>query len=161
MAKSKTVVSINGPGHNALRNVRKFFPKVTSVSDADERLVIEVTDRDEKNSRKKDHSGCAMAVACKRSLALDGVIVSRTKAYLVRGETAVRYQLPESVTREVVSFDRGGGFEPGTYELHAPNKSIRLGHEQGGNYPRTGRGKKIRRQHITGGVRTVLGSKHA
>jgi hypothetical protein len=63
----------------------------------------------------------------------------------------------------VVSFDRDGGFEPGTYELSKVPASSRLdrvikaGNGHGGGNP------VLERKHIhkTGGIRTSLGSKMA
>jgi CheY-specific phosphatase CheX len=87
----------------ALRIVKKFFPEVTDVEDAEKSQVIEVT--------------CAMAVACKRKYNLDGVIISVKTAYLIKGKKAKRFSLPESVSREIVSFDRDSGFAAGQYRL--------------------------------------------
>lgn len=93
----------------ALNVVKKFFPKVTIVVDAHHRAVIEVTKADAASKAVKDHSACAMAVACQRKFKLDGVIISRSVAYLVKGKQARRFMLPPSVEREITSFDRGGG----------------------------------------------------
>ena len=116
----------------ALSTIRKFFPKVNKVTDGDEGFNIEVTAQDEKQSRKRDHAGCALAVACKRKLHLDGALVSRSVAYLIKGDNAIRFTVPPSVSREVTSYDRGAGFEPGTYSLTRPCKSVRLGKHSGG-----------------------------
>ena len=110
----------------ALQVVQKFFPEVTEVVDASRNQVIEVTQQDEKTAKKKSHKTCAMAVACKRKFNLDGVVISVNRAYLVKGKKARRFTLPESVSREVVSFDRNGGFEPGEYELNKIPPSSRL-----------------------------------
>jgi len=122
----------------ALRVVQKFFPQVTTIEDAAECVEIEVTKQDDKIAKKKDHKTCAMAVACKRKLGLDGVLISINTAYLVKGTKARRYHLPQSVAREVVSFDRGAGFAPGQYQLSKVPKSLRLGTKQRN---KTGRGR--------------------
>jgi hypothetical protein len=145
----------------ALQVVQKFFPEVTEVEDAKKNQLIEVTKRDESVANKKSHKTCAMAVACKRKFDLDGVVISVGRAYLVKGNKARRFMLPPSVSREVVFFDRDGGFEPGEYELSAVSPTLRLGHAvrngKGG-----GRGNYERRHvHKTGGIRTALGSKMA
>src|SRR6266404_4466801 len=101
----------------SLELVRKFFPEVTRVEDSGRNSIIEVTKKDETIAKKKSHKTCAMAVACKRKFDLDGVIISVNRAYLIKDKVARRYMLPESVSREVVSFDRDAGFEPGEYEL--------------------------------------------
>ncbi len=89
--------------------VQKFFPKVERVVDAHRNAAIEVTAKDSSSKAVRDHNACAMAVACKRKFHLDGVIISRSVAYLIKGTQARRFMLPDSVSREVVSFDRGGG----------------------------------------------------
>lgn len=149
---------------SALQIVRKFFPEVKTVVDASRNARIEVTSKDEATSRKKSHKGCAMAVACKRKFHLDGVIISVNRAYLVKGDKARRFQLPPSVSREVVSFDRGGGFEPGDYELSKVGEGTKLGVNR--NIKSNGRkhshvGATTKMSHRTGGVRIALGSKAA
>jgi|SRR6267142_1268100 len=146
----------------ALALVKKFFPEVKTVTDAKKNVNIEVTNADDKAAAKKSHKTCAMAVACKRKFKLDGVVISVNRAYLVKGDRAERFELPPSVSREVVSFDRGGGFEPGEYQLSKPGPSVKLGH----HYKKTGNGhsggdgeRKV--THHTGGIRTALGSKMA
>jgi len=143
----------------ALKIVQKFFPNVTRVKDAKEPLMVEVLKRDTESAKVKNHSACAMAVACKRVLKADGVIVSVTTCYVVHGTSAMRYKLPESVSREVVSFDREAGFAAGSYTIHPSNPSHKLGHGHEGSKANTGKGKKQVWKHHTLGIRTVLGSK--
>jgi hypothetical protein len=111
---------------SALLTVRKFFPNVKVVRDAKFNATVEVTAQDVSSSKKKKHAECAMAVACKRKFHLDGVIISKSIAYLVKSNKARRFQVPESIAREVVSFDRGSGFTPGKYSLSAPCESNTL-----------------------------------
>jgi hypothetical protein len=148
----------------ALQVVRKFFPNVKSVVDANRNARIEVTKHDETVSKRKSHKTCAMAVACKRKFHLDGVIISANRAYLVKGDQARRFELPPSVTKEVVSFDRGAGFEPGEYELSKVSPTARLDHPKRGKGHQGGPngGTTPRKfQHRTGGIRIALGSKMA
>lgn len=144
----------------ALSVVRSFFPKVQKVVDASHPLRIEVTDKDASSKGNKKHDSCAMAVACKRKFHLDGVIISRSMAYLVKGNKARRFQLPQSVAREIVSFDRGAGFEPGEYRLNPVQESAKLlGKRWGGNGKPTkhrNRNAPKRFHHRTGGVRSSL-----
>ena len=142
-----------------LRIVHKHFPNVTKVEDAKKNLVIEVTKSDESYSKRRNHEECAMAVACKRAYHADGVIIARSVAYLVKGTLAVRFKIPPSVTREITSFDRGGPFNPGTYQLSRPAKADTLSRKKerdsgGGNVPN----REIRKYHLTTGIRAVLGS---
>lgn len=147
----------------ALAVVRKFFPEVEVVVDAGRNALIEVTSKDQAIAKKKSHKTCAMAVACKRKFHLDGVIMSVSTAYLIKGNKARRFKLPPSVEREVVSFDRGGGFEAGEYELTRVPASMKLDRPE--SMKRPGHGPQNRgagnRKHIhrTGGIRMSLGSK--
>ena len=112
---------------SALNNLRRFFPNIRVVKDARSDSYVEVTRKDLNSARVRDHKTCAMAVACKRKFHADGAIISLGTAYVVKGDTAIRYRVPESVSREIVSFDRNGGFKQGEYHLRAPAPSQRLG----------------------------------
>jgi hypothetical protein len=137
----------------AIEVVQKLFPKVRKVVDADESLHVKVTRRDDKKGALGRHDSCALAVACKRQYRCDGVIVGIHVAYLVYGETAERFVLPESVSREVVSFDRKGRFHPGEYQLSKVPRSLKLGKKQK-RYQRRSEEYLV---HKTAGVRVVLG----
>src|SRR6267143_179111 len=102
---------------NPLSIVNKFFPKVTKVRDATSNIEIEVTKTDQNIAKKMKHDECAMAVACKRKMHLDGVIMAISTAYLIKDNVATRYKVPISVGREITSFDRGAPFAVGTYKL--------------------------------------------
>jgi hypothetical protein len=145
----------------ALGIVRHFFPKVKKVSDADENVTIEVTERDSNSAHVKDHNACALAVACKRQLGLTGVIISTSRVYLIRRNQATRYLVPPSVAREIVSFDRKAGFAEGQYRLCKPAKTSRLGRSRGGGSSTQSRsGQKYSRfVHMTADVRSVLGGR--
>lgn len=145
----------------AIGIVQKFFPKVKKVTDSTEKAVIEVTARDAQSKAVRDHGACVMAVACKRKLHVDGVIISRSVAYLIKGDEAVRYQIPSSVAREIVSFDRGAGFETGTYELSKIDKSRKLGGREKRELDpnREHLTKDVRTHHVTTNIRSVLGGK--
>jgi hypothetical protein len=140
--------------------VQRHFPKVTKVEDAKKSLAIEVTKTDESSSKRRNHEECAMAVACKRAYHADGVIIARSVAYLVKGTLAIRFKIPPSVMREVTSFDRGGSFAPGEYQLSKmPESKTLKGRKKwdtgpGGNKAN----REIRKYHLTTGIRSVLGS---
>lgn len=147
-------------GLKALATVQKFFSEVVSVDDASKDVTVEVTKADNQNGMVKSHKTCAMAVCVKRTLKADGVIIAVRTAYVVYGDKAVRYRLPESIAREIVSFDRKAGFAVGTYKLNAPCKSEKLGHPSGDHSNRNGNRPpgKFRFMHHTSGIRTVLGA---
>src|SRR5262245_1503051 len=129
-------------GARCLNLVKQFFPKVSKVKDADDSLIIEVTAADVKSSQVRNHNACAMAVACKRSQRLDGVIISVGTAYLIKNEEATRYILPSSVSREVVSFDRNGSFMPGEYHISPFPKSNRIGAQRNYTDPASAEGSR-------------------
>ena len=147
----------------ALLIVNKFFPRVKKVTDATEKTTIEVTAKDAASKAVKDYGACVMAVACKRKLHLDGVIIARSVAYLIKGDEAIRYLVPASVAREIVSFDRGAGFEVGTYELAKINPCAKLGARETrtpdprDSHQPQGKAKAPKLRHLTTNVRSVLG----
>lgn len=110
----------------ALALVRKFYPKVNLVVDATEPVKVEV-DLMDTTAKRKDHTACALAEACKRKLRITGAIISPSRAYLVHGKTAIRYALESRASREIVIHDRGGNFAPGDYLLSVPSQATRLG----------------------------------
>lgn len=143
----------------ALSVVKRHFPEVTEVVDAGRNMLIEVTKADERIANKQNHKTCAMAVACKRKTEADGVLISVNTAYIIKGTVARRYTLPPSVSREVVSFDRNGGFAPGVYQLSKIGENQKLGVShpvKNGNGH--GGGNERRFYHRTEGIRTALGS---
>jgi hypothetical protein len=145
-----------------LRIVNRQFPNVTKVEDAKYPLEIEVLKADVTKSKRKDMNQCAMAQACKRVYHADGVIMARSTAYLVKGDLAVRFKVPNTVSREITSFDRGGEFSTGIYMLSVPCHADTLARkeERGDNKSKGGskKPKGIRKYHLTQGIRAVLGS---
>lgn len=100
---------------SALGIVRKYHPEVNLVVDATKPLTISVTEKDSAAGSKKNPNGCALAKACERSF--DGAIISLSRAYMIKGRKAIRYQVPAAIARELVSFDRHQDFSPGEYTL--------------------------------------------
>lgn len=138
-----------------LRSLKKYFPDLKRVRDAERGTMIEVTARDEATAKKKHLKECAMAIACRRKMGLDGVLISRSRAYLVKDGVATRYELPISVQKEVISFDRGGGFDLGEYGLLKPSHKIgEGGGGKGGAHRSTAAAKKPR--HLTGKIRAAV-----
>jgi|HubBroStandDraft_4_1064222.scaffolds.fasta_scaffold40980_2 hypothetical protein len=142
---------------SAINIIKNFFPDIKSMKDSKTSIKIEVTNHDDKVSRKGAHKDCALAVACKRKFKIDGVIIARSTAYLVKNNKAVRFDVPISVAREITSFDRGGGFAPGVYHLARPTKCPigKNNHRSGPHLKKTN--KKIARfRHVTSNIRAVL-----
>lgn len=142
--------------NRALKLIRQFHPEILQVIDSNKSITVEVTEKDDKNSKLKNHGQCAMAVACKRQQHADAVIISVRTAYVIKGKTAYRYRVPESTAREVISFDRKGGFQPGTYSLKAPCVSEKLGCGKTGKNRNHSNRRPIRFSHRTTNIRTNL-----
>lgn len=143
-------------GKSALNIVKKYHPTVTKVMDAKKTITVAVTAADCKKSTAKSPNSCAMAKACERTF--DGAIISLNTAYVVKGNTAYRYVVPQSVAREIVSFDRNHEFSPGEYSLKAPSASQKLGPRKYALKPErhdVAYPKVKRRNHKTTGIRSI------
>jgi len=145
-----------GRGKSALGIVQKYHPKVRRVKDAKKPISIVVRAADCKSGRRGSPNSCAMARAFERQC--DGAIISVSKAYLINGEIATRYQVPPSISREIVAFDRSRKFSPGIYALSAISKNNRLGPRKFPQ-PKSGRSAphdhEKRRHHKTTGIRSL------
>lgn len=140
----------------ALQIIRSFFPDVKRVVNAKQDLTLEITKRDTQKGKTKNHNGCVIAEACKSQLDFDDAIIARRTAFLIRNNVATRFSIPEHVTREIISFDRGGAFAPGSYDLRVPKKvKPREAGARRPNVERPGNSKPQKRQK-TMGVRCSL-----
>ena len=121
--------------------------------DANEDVSLVITRNDSNQSKKKDPGNCAAALAGRREFKTEvRVYMSRMYVKDKSKKRWVRYLVPSSVSREITSFDRGAGFEPGEYVFKAPSPAQRLGYKPiGGNKARTGKGRKP--HHQTANVR--------
>lgn len=136
--------------------IRRFAPQVDRVADANRPIMVRVTPGDIRKADKKDPSNCAMACSFRRA-GFDAAIIHPTKAYLIKGTLAIRYHVPESVLREIVSFDRHADFKAGVYQLSAIYKTDKIGADTRPSNRGSGKNKKaISRPlvvHRTEGIR--------
>lgn len=100
-----------------LGRIRKYYPKVKTVSDETKPIVIHVTEKDCSGAVGSNFSQCALARAAKRGLKADGAIIGLTYSYIIHGTRAFKYKTPQSVAREILSFDRHSDFDAGAYHL--------------------------------------------
>ena len=117
------------------RSIRRMFPNVTHAVDANAAVEISVNRHDCKIGTKLNPTECALAKAAKREFKADGAIIGLSSSYIIKGNKAVRFATPESVQREIVSFDRHQDFSPGDYRLVPKAKSVQFGvnkHKTGG-----------------------------
>lgn len=137
------------------RAVKRLFPNVETVVDATKPVEISVNRRDCKESKRLNPSECALARAGRRELKSDGVIIGVSTSYVIRGTQAIRFETPESVQREIVSFDRHQDFAPGDYYLTPKAPSMRLG-ESTKRYGRSNKNKTVKRKiHHSARVRVM------
>jgi hypothetical protein len=103
------------------------FPQVQTIEDSLARVIIHVTPVDRESATPFEQKACALAKACERELEVDGAFIGLSRSYLVKGIHAIRFKTPDSVAREVVTFDRHEDFATGTYHLAPMNPSSRFG----------------------------------
>lgn len=140
------------------RSVKKLFPKALYAVDSSEAVEITVSQKDCKDAAKLNPTECALARAAKRELHADGVIIGMSSSYIIKGDKAIRFQTPESVRREIVSFDRHQDFAPGDYYLTPKAPASRLGTYQTtrNNEGRKGGKNKTARRKIHQSVRVRI-----
>lgn len=138
----------------SLEIVKRFYPNVEHVKNAPKTVTVEVTKGDVQKGSVKNHKECVMANACKRTFKADGAVVSLGTVYLVKGDEATRYKVPQNLAREIVAFDRGGSFSTGEYCLSKPERIAPRG--SGTRHPGNPRQGNRPPHNITSGVRTSL-----
>ena len=106
------------------------------VVDAKTAIELVITYHDTVGGQK-DPWKCA---AAKCLLRMPGVIearVFRTRVYVLKrnanGKFWTRYNPGHGLRHELVAFDKGGKFEPGSYDIGPPAPSCRLGIERPSN----------------------------
>ena len=112
-----------------LSYMAKKHPDVTTAHDALEPVKLTLSDPDIKNGVAKDHTKCAFANAACRMLKADDAYVGIRMACLKFGTKLVRFKLPESVSREIVCFDRHRDCDAShkSYQFSAVNGDRKLG----------------------------------
>lgn len=112
------------------RALREMFPEVKYAIDSDHVVEISVGQKDCKDAKKLNPAECALARAAKRELRADGVIIGLASSYVIKGKKAIRFATPESVKREIVSFDRHEDFAPGDYYLTPKSPTAQFGSQK-------------------------------
>lgn len=139
------------------RSITRIFPQVTRVIHAKKHVIVEVSSKDCKEGKGFQTNECALAKAAKRQFKADGVAIRLSDSFVIKGKTAIRFMTPETVKRELVSFDRHHDFAPGIYRLSpAPpqwskSKIRGVGHSHKGGHNR----KTNTKVHRTVRVRTT------
>ena len=131
------------------------------VVDATKALVVQLSAVDIKQAKSKNSKECAFARACRKQKGVKAAYFFRTAAYLEYENRLVRYLLPPSVQKEVVSFDRAHVMAPGEYQISPPLKGSTMENVRKRGMKRPGRHQpgstKIKRSivHRTTNVRTA------
>ena len=96
------------------------------VVDATAPLMLEVKQSDIDRAVPKNSKVCAFARACERAMPVEAAFFFKSTAWLEYKDKIVRYRLPNSMQKEIVSFDRSRQMEPGVYRLSAIGKNKTL-----------------------------------
>lgn len=105
------------------------------IVDARQPITLTITKDDINRSDRKKPSNCAIAVACRRGLGAIEVRIHLSRAYIRSNKgNFQRYEVPKGLRTEMVAFDRGGDFTPGSWVLTPPRPSRLLtGRRTGGS----------------------------
>lgn len=98
------------------------------IVDSKEPIRVEVIPQDIERAKQKDSKCCAFVRACERQLpGVEAAFVFRTKAWIEYEDKIVRFDLPKSVQKEIVAFDRAKAMEPGLYQFNriAPSSTMK------------------------------------
>lgn len=133
-----------------------MFIRGLPVRDSKKPLSIEIKKSDVSIGGVKTPSKCAAARAICRNPDMMEALVHLSVAYVRPKGTDhwLRFKTPHSLRQEIVTFDRGGTFSPGSFTLPRPNPSIHLGEGKGSdtsrNKPRHLKQKREVRHLVTG-----------
>jgi hypothetical protein len=143
-------------GKEEARDIKSRKLNGLPIVDAKHGLVLNIKKCDITGSKKADASSCAAARALKREVG-SNARVYLTRTYIQTGKVWQRFITPQSISREIVAFDRGAAFEPGEYILKPPSKTQKLDHyRKSGAKTGTRKNKNGRKpRHVTGSVRQM------
>jgi len=94
--------------------------------DARTPLRIEVRANDVQKAKQKNSKCCAFAKAAQRLPDVKAAYFFLSTAWLEYDDKLVRYSLPPSMQKEIVSFDRSKVMAPGVYQVVPPSKTARM-----------------------------------
>ncbi len=98
------------------------------VVDPKGKITLHITASDVAKGNTKDPAACAAARCIMREV--PECVEARVhlgRTYIKTKDKWLRYTTPRSLRSEIIAFDRGGKFEPGTYSLSPMTPSNRLG----------------------------------
>ena len=133
----------------------------TIVKDADKPVSFTVTKTDVKGGASKKATSCAAARALCREGHAEEARVHASRAYIKKGGKWLRFGVPPAMRNEIIAFDRGGEFAPGTYTLAPLHPAARLDAPTPKRYAETGKkpsaGRRTKRvYHVVSGIRAKM-----
>ena len=118
------------------------------VINAKKPIVLHITPEDVSTARKHSPGNCAVAKACTRQLQAQEVRVHLSRIYVRLNEINwVRYVTPSNLRNEIITYDRGGSFEPAVFVLPAPSPARTTGKRQGSSTNDNRKNKKKRKAY--------------
>lgn len=96
------------------------------IIDARQLALVSVSVDDIQKSKAKNSKCCAFARAAQHEPGVVAAYFFRSMAFLEYPDRIVRYLLPMSAQKEIVSFDRSGIMAPGQYRLSSVPPSLGL-----------------------------------
>lgn len=96
------------------------------IVDSKSQLRLEIRPDDVVKATQKNSKCCAFACAAKRVPKVKAAYFFRSTAWLEYADRLVRYNLPPSVQKEIVSFDRSKVVATGTYTIVPFSKASKL-----------------------------------
>lgn len=125
------------------------------VLDAVLPVKITVTDEDVLRAKRADSKHCALARAAIRIPRVLAAYFFRSCAFLEFEDKVLRFALPPSVQKEIVSFDRARVFASGVYQISPPAPTNRAG--QSAKRTRALRARKVAQRRFDAEVASVVG----
>jgi len=129
--------------------------KSLPIINAKRAIKLVISPKDIARADKQEPSSCVVARACKKLTHATEVRVHLSRVYIRSNEgNWQRYMTPRSLRNEIIAFDRGGSFEPGTFVLGPPPRSRAATGKRQGTDSKVKRGRKRRKYHVITNVRT-------
>lgn len=152
---------------------RNFAQKINGkpVVNATRAITLHISPLDIKKGGLKSPGTCAAAQAAMREIpncTMARIHLGRAYIFDAKKQVWNKFQTTDALRTEVVAFDRGGKFEPGSYKIRPlspsdaePKKKARAvtGNSGGGTGPLSSYiQKKPRKLHVVRGVRRRAGA---
>lgn len=132
------------------------------IINATKPVELEIIDKDIAKADRKEPLDCVVARACRRDLKAKEVRVHLSRIYIRFNDGSwQRFMTPTSMRSDIIAFDRGGTFPPGTYVLKPPPANRPTGKRMGSKpkynhaSKNPNRKKRTRAYHLTEDVRST------